>query len=315
MQEIELPKKCIQIESARTTQYYLLEDGTVWGKGNNENGQLGVASPSQINQIQQIPGIQNIICISSSGDYTLFLDSQGDVYGCGSNNMQILGIFPPTSFGIVRPGTSNKITTVKKILGISNIIYIKATAITSYFIDRFGKIYIFGRNPIDKMPITKITILPLTGILQVYDFYSIKFYIANTGDVYVIGRFEGKDYKVPTIVSSLFGIQFLQRFGEIILLVKFDGKIFILDSRGEQVEMMQFTNVKKILGLSIGRYAVLTGDGKLYIQNTFDNIEIIQKNISDIQIIKVEKQLLTSTALSDYIYLIDNQGKVFQIEI
>lgn len=315
MDEIELPKKCIQIESSVSTSYYLLEDGTVWGQGKNDSGQLGVTSPSQILQPQQIPELQNIICISCSLEYVLFLDSQGNIYGCGSNNMQILGIFPPTSFGIVRPGTSKNITSVKKITGISNIVYIKATAITSYFIDKFGKIYVFGRNPIDKLPITKITILPLTGILQVYDFYSIKFYIANTGDVYVTGIFQGKEYKVPTIIPFLFGVQYIQRYQDNIIFIRFDGKVFDLVSLDNQEEITQVTNIKKIIALSNAAYIILTGDENLYLQNSINDIKLISENISDFQIINVERQAITSVIMNMYISILDNQGKVFQFEI
>jgi len=314
MEQIQLPKKCIQIESGSNTQYYLLENGTVWGKGNNKNGQLGITTPEFIYDVQQIPGLQNIISITSSGEYTLFLDKVGDVYGCGSNSMLTLGIFPPTSFGIVKPGTNTNITSVKKIPNISNIIYIKASVFTSYFIDRFGNLSIYGRNPLDgNKPIKKLTTISLNGIIQVYDFFGSRYYIANTGNVYVHGSpFSGLYHKDTTIVPFLYGVQSIQFMPDYTLYTKFDGKVFIIDTLGNKLDI-DIPNVKKIVGYR-NRYMFLTIDGKLQSLDSNDKIKVIRENINDIQFSNIGIPIETSLITVPYLSILDNQGNVFQYQ-
>ena len=66
----------------------LKKDGTVWGWGGNNVGQLGDGTTTDRNIPQQALGLSNIVAISAGGDQSLALDSNGEVWfwgpdGCG----------------------------------------------------------------------------------------------------------------------------------------------------------------------------------------------------------------------------------------
>ena len=71
----------------------LLSDGTVWGGGNNDWGQLGVGAPSPDRptpvQAQGLAGVTSLF----AGDATLFaITSQGELFGWGMNGWGQTGV-------------------------------------------------------------------------------------------------------------------------------------------------------------------------------------------------------------------------------
>src|ERR1019366_3859528 len=72
----------------------LTEDGSLWGMGLNNDGQLGLGYIHQTNQPQVIvfQGFRYYITsIAAGGNHSLFLKSDGSLWGMGLNNHGQLG--------------------------------------------------------------------------------------------------------------------------------------------------------------------------------------------------------------------------------
>jgi len=90
--------------------------GQVWAFGLNENDQLGWGSlPGFSNVPRSVPGLSNIVAVSTSGLHSLALDSSGDVWAFGGNSQGQLG-----------NGTNTSSITPIKVSGLSDVVAIAA---------------------------------------------------------------------------------------------------------------------------------------------------------------------------------------------
>lgn len=77
------------------SDYNLLLDQhfTVWGKGNNNFGQLGLGNTESSNYYVQMPTDHKIISIACGKFHSVLLTSSKFVLGCGNNDSIQLGTF------------------------------------------------------------------------------------------------------------------------------------------------------------------------------------------------------------------------------
>ena len=69
-------------------------DGVVWGRGDNDVGQLGLGIKPWIrDQSCPLPNLPPIASVSTSGSHSLLLDVKGNVYAAGSNINGQLGMW------------------------------------------------------------------------------------------------------------------------------------------------------------------------------------------------------------------------------
>ena len=91
-------KKVVNIACGDQYTIVLLEDGTVYGCGRNDNGQLGNNSQTESLTLvpmiltKKIPPGKKVVNIACGDQHTIVLLDDGTVYGCGTNNIGQLGI-------------------------------------------------------------------------------------------------------------------------------------------------------------------------------------------------------------------------------
>lgn len=90
--KVEGLSNVVKLAVGKNTAYALLEDGTVYGWGENYDGQLGLDHNQHQNKPTWIPTLVDIVDISTGGSSTLALVSDGTVWGLGNNSQGATGV-------------------------------------------------------------------------------------------------------------------------------------------------------------------------------------------------------------------------------
>ena len=113
----------------------LCEDHTIWGKGNNNKGQLGLGKKiKSCSELSKIKTSDIIYFISCGADHSLFLSYSNKVYVCGCNRYNQLGVGAQVqnSFELM---LNSKLFLISFILGVAR---------NSYCVDIQGNLFAFG---------------------------------------------------------------------------------------------------------------------------------------------------------------------------
>lgn len=72
----------------------VISNGRVWGAGLDNTGQLCSSEKKSSSLLSEIHALAacNVIAVACGWDFSLFLSSNGILYGCGSNTFNQLGI-------------------------------------------------------------------------------------------------------------------------------------------------------------------------------------------------------------------------------
>jgi alpha-tubulin suppressor-like RCC1 family protein len=94
---IALKKRIVKAFSSSSSMhsFFLAEDGGIYAMGRNDHGQLGIGSQTTENYpvlMEEIHSRLSVSKISTGRSHSLFLMSNGEVYGCGSNEQGQLGL-------------------------------------------------------------------------------------------------------------------------------------------------------------------------------------------------------------------------------
>jgi len=110
----------------------LKSDGTVWGWGDNDNGQLGTGGGTVFTPVQ-VSGLSNIVAIAAGQDHALALGTNGVIWSWGLNSSGQLGI-----------GNTSSHSTPVQITGFSNVVSIAAQANNSFAVKNDGSMWLWG---------------------------------------------------------------------------------------------------------------------------------------------------------------------------
>lgn len=125
----------IAVAGRNESSIFLKNDGTVWGSGANNSGELGIGGTTPSNVPVQIPNFNNVVKIAFGMFHTLFLKSDGTVWSCGNNFSGQLGI-----------GNTNNQSTPQLITSLSNVVDIAAGDGHSVFLMADGTVKTCGDN-------------------------------------------------------------------------------------------------------------------------------------------------------------------------
>jgi alpha-tubulin suppressor-like RCC1 family protein len=125
---IDLPGKALQVAMGDTTQYALLEDGTVVAWGTNDEGQLGNGPMGASGELGRYPkpsitpvrvtGLTNVIQIAAGKKHAVALRKDGTVWAWGTREEGAIGDGQPKT---LRPVMALGPTQVKGLQGITRI--------------------------------------------------------------------------------------------------------------------------------------------------------------------------------------------------
>src|SRR5215203_1717880 len=147
---IELPGKALQVAMGDTTQYALLEDGSVVAWGSNDEGQLGNGPMGATGELGRYPkptitpvrvtGLANIIQIEAGKKHAVALRKDGTVWAWGTRDEGAIGDGEPKT---LRPVMAIGPTQVKGLTGITQI---AATGHHNLALRSDGKVMAWGHN-------------------------------------------------------------------------------------------------------------------------------------------------------------------------
>ncbi|MCL2174361.1 hypothetical protein FWH58_03685, partial [Candidatus Saccharibacteria bacterium] len=176
-------------------------------------GYVGGGEPVTITLNQPLP-YAKIIQTSAGREYSLGIDSNGQMYGWGQNG-----------YGRIGTGNTTNLSVPTKIVNASNIQfkYVDATFDHSLGIDRDGNLYTWGENVVGKLGLgsinsnqytpVKVTIAGDPKFILVDGGYDTSMALDDQGNVwtwgannsYVLGHGDGQNKNVPTKVVNFSG--------------------------------------------------------------------------------------------------------------
>jgi len=187
----------VQVACGFGHSFFLKNDGTVYGCGYNFNGTLGLAINANQNTLQQVKGVggvgfaSNIVQVACGYIHSLFLKSDGTVYGCGTNSYNQLNLIHAVNW-----------LALQAVLGVvsSNIVQVACGSYHSLFLKSNGTVYSCGRNLNGQLGWNNTTessfekqVLGVNGIgfvsnvVQVAAGYSHSLFLTSFGTVYSCG--------------------------------------------------------------------------------------------------------------------------------
>jgi alpha-tubulin suppressor-like RCC1 family protein len=132
-------------------------NGTVWGWGSNNYGQLGNGTTATSSVQTQVSGLTNAVSVAAGASHTLALKSDGTVWSWGYNSNGQLG-----------DGTTVNKSTPVQVSGLSGAVSVAAGGNTSYAIKSDGTVWAWGYNNYgqlgDGTAVAKTTPVQVTGV-------------------------------------------------------------------------------------------------------------------------------------------------------
>ena len=180
-------KETVETISACSSHSLFIDaERNAWSCGSNDHGQLGISANDRSNKFKptKINHLPNIKSVSSSYSYSLFLDTNGEVWSCGFNHTGQLGL-----------GDKISRFTPEKIKNIPKIQYISVGGAHSLLLDVNESTWACGYNGNGQLGIgnnvntsVPIQILNLPTIKSISAGYYYSLLLDNEGNVWAFGK-------------------------------------------------------------------------------------------------------------------------------
>ena len=123
----------VAVASGWDGDFALLDDGTLWGMGTNEFGQLGDGTTLRRNEAQLVPGLPALTAVAAGHGSAYALAQDGTVWAWGRNDHGQLG-----------DGTQNDRSVPALVLGLANVTRIAASSMSALALRADGSVWMWG---------------------------------------------------------------------------------------------------------------------------------------------------------------------------
>jgi alpha-tubulin suppressor-like RCC1 family protein len=182
-------KTPVSISCGWQSTIVLMSDGTVYGCGKNDKGQLGIGSTSNRNTLTQmnIPSGKTPVMVNTGLGHTLVLMSDGTIYGCGNK--------PTIDYGIAGGGFSASLQLVPNSTGKTPSVIYSAVQ-SSFVLMTDSTVYAVGYNGYlgvaqGTSPVASFQqVINNTGktFVDIYHGYLSRVFLMNDRTIYSIGN-------------------------------------------------------------------------------------------------------------------------------
>lgn len=223
----------IAVSAGNISSLALKSDGTVWGWGGDNFGQLGDGNANLTGCFcelapVQAAGLNNIVAITNGSYHAMALKGDGTVWAWGNNSNGQLGI-----------GNTNNTATPTQI-AISDIIAIAAGQNHSYALKSDGTVWAWGDNSWGQLGTGTATNVPLqvqglTNVIAIANGFNHSIALKNDGTVWTwganysgqLGNGSTNGNTTATVVPGLTDIVELGgSMGNFCLAIKSDGSVW-----------------------------------------------------------------------------------------
>ncbi|MFL5352434.1 RCC1 domain-containing protein [Archangium sp.] len=246
----------------------LRQDGTVWGWGTNQRGQLGDGTTLQRNTPVRVMGLDNVESIAAADRHSLVLKKDGTVWAWGGND-----------FGQLGDGSFTDRYTPVQVVGLTGVVAIAAGGVQSLALKQDGTVWAWGYNgtgalgdgtTIDRN--TPVQVVGLTGVVAIAEGDTDSLAVRSDGSVWAwgynyfgeLGDGTTSMRTTPVQVSGLTGVVAVSVGNTHSMALKLDGTVWAWGSNGDgslgDGTTIQRTTPVQVLGLS-GVTAIDAGVG------------------------------------------------------
>jgi alpha-tubulin suppressor-like RCC1 family protein len=303
---------------------YLCNDGTVYSCGYGGTGALGLGDNLDVSGLTQITYFTDNsktvskIALTKYTETSIFLCSDGTVYGCGDNYFGQLGL-----------GDYNSRNVPTQITDLSNIIDIACAGYSSFFIDNTGNAYSCGYNysnqlgysTVDYRSYTPLSI-DLSNIERIEAGVYHTLFLLNDGTVYSIGENNYgqlglgyvNDVSTLTQITDLSNISHISAYRYRTLFLCNDGTVYGVGSNyngelglGDTTDRTIITQITDLSNIS----KISSGDGhSLFLDGSGNVYGCGSNSNAQLGLLKTEDQIINNNSVWTPIQITVGASKV-----
>jgi hypothetical protein len=266
--------------TAKSHALLVNQDGTVWGWGRNNFGQLGDGTTLDRRAPTQVYGLTNLIGVASSTQNSYAVKQDGSVWACGGNSTGQLG-----------DGTTTPKRLFIQVQSLTGITEVSSGSMSGYALKQDGTIWAWGRNDFGQLGdrtamerLTPVQVQGMTGVTLISGGHSNALALKQDGTVWGWGRNNfgqvgdgtTTNRYSPVQVSGLAGVTTLTGGSDHSLALRQDGTVWAWGynyfgqlgdgTTANRPIPVQVHGVKDVVSVAVGEYQgyALRQDGTVW---------------------------------------------------